>query len=207
VNDSPSLLPSIQKKPLPQLRIGTAHFESLPEDKPFRTAQFKISRTALTQDTHTSALSLPESSLSVRPQFRRGAEEEDKDTAEPALAGPIPHAVLVGDTNVFSLSELGPLVQEPFRFADAYAAAVVKSGADDRTWGLTFPSRFEARKFDYVLFRPGDPSESETPSFLKPYEARLLGNDPIPEKTSLFGRDHQLFPSDHLGVLVRFVWT
>jgi hypothetical protein len=186
-----------------QFRIGTAHFESLPEDRPFRRAQFKISREALTLSSTTTALSLKES----RPlSFHAPAAAEIT-----SLTGqPIPHAILLGDTNIYHPSELDPVFEAPFKFADAYAVAKKGGGTeeDDRTFGLTFPERWGARKIDYILFRPGEPSESNPSgsASLRPCEARLLGNDPIPDKTCIYGRDRKLFPSDHLGVFASFVW-
>jgi hypothetical protein len=39
---------------------------------------------------------------------------------------------------------------------------------------------------------------------MKPVKRRLLGNSPIPGKVFSGGRDGKLFPSDHLGVFIRF---
>jgi Endonuclease/Exonuclease/phosphatase family len=190
-----------------QLRIGTSHFESLLEDKPFRHAQFTIARNALSLSCKTSVLHATDDILRRKPS----------DNASTATTTSTPHAILLGDTNVYQFAELAPLLDPSFGLVDAYAA-VHRSGCgegkpDDATWGMTYPTRWPGKKIDYVIFRSGGSIESgyspirddsSLPS-MKAIEAQLLGNDPIPGKSYVGGRDGKLYPSDHLGVLIRFV--
>ena len=95
-------------------------------------------------------------------------------------------------------------------FNDAYAVVHGDAGQEN-TFGMTYPE-WGVKKIDYVLFRQADRLNSEEssgdvaldPVLIKPVEACLLGNEPILDKVHPGGRDGKLYPSDHLGVLVRF---
>jgi endonuclease/exonuclease/phosphatase family metal-dependent hydrolase len=188
-----------------KLRIATSHFESLPEDKPIRLRQFKITGNALTLPRTLPILAAEQVTSQVSTPSPQGAENPSTGAGTNA-----PHAIIVGDTNIYNISELSPLFDPPFDFRDAYALAHDEaSPADDHTFGMTFPERWGTKKIDYVLFRPGD-SHAQTlvaagiyPSSMRPVKAALLGRDPIPNMTYRGGKDGKLYPSDHLGV---FVW-
>ena len=135
-----------------------------------------------------------------------------------------PHAILLGDTNIYKLAELAPLLHPPFELVDAYAA-VHGNGCgerkpDDATYGTTYSTPRPPKKIDYVFFRPGDdpepdhltsdvtvaPINNNSPSSkMKAIGARLLGSNPIPGKSHFSGRDGKLYPSDHLGVFIQFI--
>jgi hypothetical protein len=80
----------------------------------------------------------------------------------------------------------------------------------DDTFGMTFPTIWGIEKIDYVLFRPGGRCVASIGtggipvSSMKPVKRHLLGNSPIHGKVFSGGRDGKLFPSDHLGVFIRF---
>jgi len=217
----------------------------MPEDEPLRLRQFKIAGNTLTLSRTSAVLdamdNVPADSSHERPSrklfFKRGVSMlrgDHSNHSPPAVADAgAPHAVLVGDTNIYHVSELSPLFEAPFEFSDAYALgcndeATSKGrdengevlATDDHTFGMTFPSQWGTKKIDYILFRPGDrstktpiaaaadPPSSDTDtdtstSSMRVVKAALLGNEPIPEKSFSGGRDGKLYPSDHLGV---FVW-
>ena len=124
------------------MRIGTAHFESHPEDKRKRREQFQVSADILT----SSESPLP-----------RGNDQSDSRSITPNEFVP---AVLTGDCNICSYDELNPLLnpENPESdntpaFIDAFLAAARPIELSDRdseepldpftshpSFGVTFPN-------------------------------------------------------------------
>jgi hypothetical protein len=181
------------------------------EDKPFRHAQFTIARKALSVSCKTSILDATEDILYGTPSHN----------ASTSTMASIPHAILLGDTNIYQSAELAPLLDPPFGLIDAYATVhwtgYGERKPDDATWGMTYPTRWPRKKIDYIFFRSGKclesghsvsdiaPIQNDSLLSMKAIGAQLLGSNPIPGKSYVGGRDGKLYPSDHLGVLVQFV--
>lgn len=190
--------------------MGTSHFESGPTDFEHRRRQFY---------TAARLTSFP-SSYTVVEQAPKGFPKtvdafiDSLASGVPISVTSIPPAVIVGDTNIESYDELNPLLSEPLSFIDTFdslyplplAPRSEQETLKDRysshaTFFTTFPlvegaKHLSQKRIDYVLVRKGGAQ-------VHVKEANLVGDIPIAGLRDPRGKDGNLFPSDHLGVVVQ----
>lgn len=203
--------PSTDADLSPQIRIGTAHLDSLAPDAPVRAVQLQCIAQALTRDARHH-----------QPARHRHSTASG---AIPSAGAPL--AVFLGDTNILEVSELSPIFSAGF--SDAYAhshgqdsasAHRVGSSAalgkflqssfrsrEHATYATTFTElpgpRRKPRRVDYVLTRCADMHSVMTPLF--PRATSLLGRErvhSVPRARHAGGHGGWTYPSDHLGVAV-----
>lgn len=201
--------------PILQLRIGTSHFESTPNDISTRQRQFYAASRLLSYPMHHSLTESPATPRRTVDEFLTFLTSPDALSPTASYRSTIPPSIICGDFNLDSYDELKPLLSPPLSYIDTFATA---HPVDDKTdkyrshpsFGSTYNALLppgpmkDPRRIDYVLANPGNSS-------VRVVEARLIGDSPVVGKDGEkikceWGRDGLLYPSDHLGLVVKLVF-
>ncbi|KAK4695080.1 hypothetical protein P7C70_g8623, partial [Phenoliferia sp. Uapishka_3] len=125
-----------------QLRIGTSHFESGPEDTQIRRRQFLTAARLLAYPSTYSTLEEPPTS------FPRSIDDL---TPSFSLPSSVPSSILCGDTNIYSADEVDVLKDKPWGYFDV----AEKVGLMGDTFGTTYPCEAGRKRIDLVLVSEG----------------------------------------------------
>lgn len=207
---------------IPQLRIGTSHFESAPDDTDRRRRQFLTAARLLTfPRMHASVESptFPRRSVDEFENFLHSRAAEGGLTVEDLAE--VPPSIICGDFNIEGYEELSPLLDGPLAFVDTFASAHPPSapGTDfaarnqeiyssHPTFGTTYtedPVLVSPKRIDYVLAHEGGSSKLRVLSAktVGANVCRVQGEDgELRDGVCAGGKEGKMYPSDHLGVVV-----
>lgn len=207
-----------------QLRIGTSHFESAPQDVALRRRQFLTAARLLTfPRTHELTESTAFSRTSVD-EFAAFLDARAESCIESTDIAEVPPSILCGDTNIESYDELAPLLQTPLGYVDTFTAihqrGAIDAAAQEKeiydthpTFGTTYtedPTPVPPKRIDYILAHRGGYSRLQvlTAETIGAEPCKGLGADnQVREARCEGGKGGKMYPSDHLGVLVEMQFT